>query len=160
MDEVMTGQFENILPANSDTLLTISSFGNMLYQARGLSQTLEVIGEATQLERTINGTLIDLSAPQFRKYASTITSPSDVNAPPLDGVWPGMEVTVQCAVGLSYLTTGGNGPYSRPPVSGSLYTDGAYTFYRPELTMRVKSVETHFDEWKNIIGWTLTLEEV
>jgi hypothetical protein len=76
----MSGQqFENILPANSDTLLTISSFGNMLYQARGLSQTLEVIGEATQQERTINGTLVDISAAQFRKYASTINSPNDTN---------------------------------------------------------------------------------
>lgn len=156
----MSGQFENILPTNSDTLLIISSFGNMLYQARGLSQTLTVIGEATQLERTINGDLIDISAAQFRKYASKITSPSDVNAPPLDGVFPGMLVTVQCAVSLSYLTSGGNGPHHRTVVSGSLYTDGAYTFYRPELSMRVRTVETHFDEWKNIVGWTLDLEEV
>lgn len=156
----MSGGFENILPANSDTILTISSFGNMLYQARGLTQTLEVIGEATQLDRTINGTLIDMSVAQFRKYSSKISAPSDVNAPPLDGVFPGMEVTVGCAVGLAYLTSNGNGPHHRNPVSGSLYTDGAYTFYRPELTMRVRSVETHFDEWKNVIGWTLDLEEV
>lgn len=132
----------------------------MLYQARGLSQTLEVIGEASQLERTINGTLVDLSAPQFRKYASKISAPSDVNAPPLDGVFPGMHVTVQCVVALSYLTSGGNGPHHRTPVSGSTYTEGAYTFYRPELEMRVKAAETHFDEWKNIVGWTLDLEEI
>jgi hypothetical protein len=156
----MTAQFENILPANSDTLLTISSFGNMLYQARGLTQTLSVIGAATQLERTINGNLIDLSVAQFRKYASKITVPSDTNAPPLDGVFPGMQVTVQCAVGLAFLTTGGNGPHHRPEVSGSTYTEGAYTFYRPELTMRVRAVETQFDEWKNIVGWSLELEEV
>lgn len=152
--------FENILPANADTLLTISSFGNLLYQARGLSQTLSVIGEAAQQERTINGTLVDISAAQFRKYASTINSPSDVNAPPLDGVFPGMTVTVQCAVGLAYLTSGGNGPNHRPEVSGSSYVDGAYTFYRPELVMMVKAVETQFDEWKNVVGWKLDLEEV
>jgi hypothetical protein len=156
----MSGQFENILPANSDTLLTISSFGNMLYQARGLSQTLSVIGEATQQERTINGTLVDISAAQFRKYASTINSPNDTNAPPLDGVFPGMIVTVQCAVGLAYLTVGGNGPNHRTEVSGSAYTDGAYTFYRPELTMMVKTVETQFDEWKNVVSWKLDLEEI
>jgi hypothetical protein len=155
----MSGGFENILPANADTLLTISSFGNMLYQARGLSQTLEVISEATQQERTINGTLIDISAPQFRKYASKITSPSDTDAPPLDGVMPGMTVTVQCAVGLAFLT-GTPGLPNRAPVSGSEYVAGAYTFYRPELTMMVKTVETHFDEWKCVIGWTLDLEEV
>lgn len=152
--------FENVLPAAADTILSISSFGNMLYQARGLSQTLEVIGEATQQERTINGTLLDLSNPQFRKYASTVTAPSDVNAPPLDGVWPGMTVTVECAVSLAYLTSGGNGPHNRAEVSGSSWTEGAYTFYRPMLTMLVKKVETHFDEWKNIVGWSLDLEEV
>jgi hypothetical protein len=152
--------FENILPANSDTVLSISSFGNMLYQARGLTQTLSVIGAATQQERTINGTLIDLSAAQFRKYISKINIPNDVNAPPLDGVFPGMTVTVQCAVGLSYLTSGGNGPHHRNEVSGSVYTEGAYTFYRPELTMMIKTVETQFDEWKNIVGWSLELEEV
>lgn len=152
--------FENILPTNADTILSISSFGNMLYQARGLTQTLSVIGEATQQERTINGTLTDISAAQFRKYASTINAPSDTNAPPLDGVFPGMIVTVECAVGLAYLTSGGNGPHHRPEVSGSSYVDGAYTFYRPELTMMIKTVETQFDEWKNVVGWKLDLEEV
>jgi hypothetical protein len=156
----MSDPFENVLPANSDTLLQISSFGNMLYQARGLTQTLEVIGEATQQDRTINGTLVDLSVAQFRKYASTINSDSDVNTPPLDGVFPGMIVTVQCVVGLAYLTTGGNGPHHRTEVSGSSYTEGAYTFYRPELTMMVKKVRTQFDEWKNVVGWSLDLEEV
>jgi hypothetical protein len=151
--------FDNLLPANSDTLLTISSFGNLLYQARGLTQTLEVIGEASQLERTVNGTLIDLSNPQFRKYQSTITVSSEVDAPPLDGVWPGMEVTVGCVVEISFLTSGGNGPANRPEVSGSSYTSGADTFYRPVLTMLVKTVELHFDEWKCVVGWTMTLEE-
>lgn len=153
------GGFENILPANSDTILTISSFGDMLYQARGLNQTLEVISEATQLERTVNGTLTDLSAPQFRKYTSKISVPSDTDAPPLDGLFPGMMVTVQCAVGLAFLT-GTPGLPNRTAVSGSEYVSGAYTFYRPELTMLVKTIETHFDEWKCVVGWTLDLEEV
>lgn len=155
----MTVPTENVLPANSDTLLVISSFGNMLYQARGLTQTLPVISAATQLERTINGTLIDLSAAQFRKYTSKIDVPSEVNAPPLDGIFPGMEVTVQCVVSLSYVT-GRLGSPNRPVVSGSMWSEGAYTFYRPELTMRVRSIETHFDEWKNVVGWSLELEEI
>jgi hypothetical protein len=154
----MTDVLENVLPANSDTILSISSFGNMLYQARGLSQTLEVIGEASQLERTCNGTLIDLSSPLFRKYHSTITVSSEVNAPPLSGVWPGMTVTVECAASLSYVTATGSA--DRPEVSGSSWVEGAYTFFRPVLVMLIKTVETHFDEWKNIVGWTLVLEEV
>lgn len=151
--------FDNILPVGADTILSISSFGNMLYQARGLSQTLEVIGEATQLERTINGTLLDLSAAQFRKYLSTITISSEVEAPPLDGIWPGMEVTVDCAVGMSF-PTGKVGSPERPIVSGSDFVEGGYTFYRPQLVMLVRKVTTHFDEWKCIVGWTLELEEV
>lgn len=151
--------FENILPANEDTILTISSFGSMLYQARGLNQTLEPIDASKQTERTINGTLLDISVAQFRKYKSTITVPSDVNAPPLDGVFPGMEVTVGCAAGLAYVT-GTVGSPKRSEVSGSSYTENGYTFYRPLLTCLVMSVETHFDEWKNIVGWTLELEEV
>ncbi len=156
----MSDPFENLLPANADTILAISSFGNMLYQARGLTQTLSVIGEATQQERTINGTLVDISAAQFRKYASTISVPNEVDTPPLDGVFPGMIVSVSCAVGLAYLTVGGNGPNHRSEVSGSSYVQGAYTFYRPELTMMIKTVETQFDEWKNVVGWKLDLEEV
>src|ERR1035437_1411458 len=156
----MSDPFENILPSGADTILTISSLGNMLYQARGLNQTLEVIGAATQLERTINGVLKDFSAVQFRKYASTISVPTETDAPPLDGLWPGMTVTVHCAVTLAYLTTGGNGPHNRSMVSGSDYVLGAYTFYRPVLEMMVKKVTTHFDEWKCIVGWTLELEEI
>jgi hypothetical protein len=155
----MSDPFENILPSGADTILSISSFGNLLYQARGLSQTLEVIGEATQLERTINGILLDLSAAQFRKYTTTITIPSDVDAPPLDGVWPGMTVTVDCAVGMSF-PTGKAGSPERSVVSGSDYVQGDYTFYRPQLIMLVRKVESHFDEWKCIVGWTLELEEV
>lgn len=151
--------FENILPAGEDTILTISSFGSMLYQARGLSQTLEPIDASKQTERTINGTLIDISVAQFRKYKSTITVPSDVLAPPLDGVFPGMEVTVGCAVALAYVT-GHSGSPKRSEVSGSSFTENGYTFYNPLLTMLVMSVETHFDEWKNAVGWTLELEEV
>jgi hypothetical protein len=151
--------FENILPANADTILSISSFGNLLYQARGMTQTLSVIGEAHQQERTINGTLVDLSVAQFRKYSSKINSPSDVNAPPLDNVFPGQTVTVHCAVGLAFLT-GTVGLPHKTPVSGSQYVDGAYTFYRPELTMMIKTVETQFDEWKNVVGWSMELEEI
>lgn len=149
---------ENVLPANSDTLLSISSLGTMLYQARGLTQSLQVISNAAHMERTINGTLIDLSAPQFRKYLTRIAA-SDVDAPPLDNVWPGMTVTIHCAASLCY-PTGNPGSPARAEVSGSSWTQGAMTFYRPVLVMLVKSVEQHFNEWKAQNGWTLEAEEV
>lgn len=152
-------QEENVLPSGSDTILSISSFGHMIFQARGLTQSLAPIDEASQSGRTINGTLIDLSAPQFRKYKSTVTVGSEVYAPPLDGIFPGQIVTVDCAVSLAYIT-GTSGHPNRPEVSGSSWEENGYTFYRPQLTMMVKNPETHFDEWKNVVGWSCDLEEV
>lgn len=157
MGELMTTP-ENVLPANSDTLLEILSFGNMLYQARGLTQSLQVIPGATHTERTINGTLIDVSAPQFRKYVTRITA-SDIDAPPLDNVWPGMQITIYCAASLCY-PTGNPGSPARAEVSGSSWVQGGFTFYRPVLVCLVKSVEEHFEEWKAVNGWTLEAEEV
>ncbi len=148
---------ENVLPAGKDTILVISGMGSMLYQARGLTQTLSVVGEAKQMERTVNGTLLDLSAPQFRKYESKIDC-SDVYAAPLDGIWPGMEVTVDCALSLAYLT-GRAGSPERDVVPGSSWTEGNYTFYRPRLTMLVQSVDPRFDEWKCQNGWSMDLVE-
>ena len=150
--------FENILPANSDTLLVISGLGNFQYQARGLTQTLSLISQASDLERTVNGALIDVSNPVFRKFASKITC-TDVDAPPLDALWPGTQVTVQCAVTLCY-KTGNPGSPSRPEVSGSSYVQGSFTFYRPVLEMLVKSFSENFEEWKGDNGWTLDLEEI
>jgi len=150
--------FENILPASADTLLTISGLGDFQYQARGLSQTLSPIAQLKQQLRTINGSLIDVSNPAFRKYASKITC-TDVDAPPLDNLWNGMIVTVQCAVSLVYLTGNPGSPY-KAVVSGSEYTNGHYTFYRPEMEMMVMDFDHTFDEWKADNGWSLTLEEV
>src|SRR3974390_1139586 len=91
---------EGILPGGADTLLVISGL-KFLYSARGLTQTLDVISQTKQQARTINGQLIDVSNPAFRKYLSKITC-TDVDAPPIDNLWPGMEVTVQCALELCY----------------------------------------------------------
>lgn len=150
--------FEGTLPAAADTLLTISGLGGFQYQARGLSQTLDVIAQTKQQVRDINATLVDISNPAFRKYASKITC-TDVDAPPLDNLWPGMTVTVECAAEFVYLT-GNVGSPARPEVSGSSYVQGNYTHYQPVLTMMVMNVHHTFDEWKHDNGWELDLEEV
>lgn len=149
---------ENVLPADADTLLVISGMGGFQYQARGLTQTLTPIHEATDNERSVNGTLLNLANPVFQKYASKITA-TDVDAPPLDGLWPGMEVTVSCALMLCYLT-GRPGSPARPQVSGSSFVQGAFTFYRPQLEMRVMTLSQQFEEWKSDSGWSLELEEI
>ena len=158
----MSSPLENELPVVNgttyDTLLSISGLGQLLYQARGLTQTLSVIGAAKQQQRTINATLVDVSNPAFRKYQSKISC-SDVDTPPFDNLFPGMTVIVDCACQLCYLT-GNPGSPNRLEVSGSSYVSGAYTFYRPVLTMLIVQPDDHFDEWKAENHWSLDLEEV
>ena len=52
--------------------LVIAGIGLPAASIRGVTQTLEPIGAAAQLMRTVNGALVDVSAAAFRKYASTI----------------------------------------------------------------------------------------
>jgi len=138
-------------------VLTLSGIGVPPYSARGASQTLEPIEAARQLRRTINGALIDLSRPEFRKYRSTISC-ADQQPPAIDGMWPGQVLTVGCIAELSYRTSAG-GP-ARPVVSGSSRVEGDYTFYRPSLTMRVVSFSQDTDEYGATVSWSLELEEV
>jgi hypothetical protein len=140
----------------TETLLTITGLVTP-YSARGLDQVLEPIPQASAMRRTVNGALVDLSVPQMRKYRSTITC-NDMNAPAIDDVWPGQQVTVDCVAELAYVTSGGSA--DRTVVPGSSRTSGDFTFYRPRLTMRVRSFQTTTDEWGAAVGWTLELEEV
>ncbi|MEJ6845079.1 hypothetical protein V3589_02500 [Sinorhizobium fredii] len=141
----------------NETLLVLTGIGVAPYSARGLEQTLQPINGAGQLRRTINGTLIDLSESQLRKFTSTISG-SDQLSPALNGVWPGETVTVDCIVELCYPTSGGSP--DRPVVSGSSRLEGAMTYYRPQLSMRVTDWQIREDEWGREVGWTLQLEEV
>lgn len=147
------------------TILAIDLIALADGAARGLSQTLEPIEQAAQLRRTVNGTLVDVSNPAFRKYRSTIRG-RDQLPPALDGVWPGLAVTVQCIAELAFLPASGIGSGSegdmalRPVVAGSEREEGALVFYRPELSMLVRSVTQETDEWGAAVSWTIELEEV
>jgi hypothetical protein len=130
------------------------------YSARGLNGTLSPIDAARgadKLRRTVNGTLVDISAPQMRKYQLEVAG-SDQAPPALDGVWVGMEVLVDCHVELAYLTAGGTP--GRSPVTGSERVEGDYTYYRPQLSMRVVELQIERSEWEADVGWSLTLEEI
>lgn len=143
----------------SDTVLVLtgSSVIGTQWAARGLKQSLKPIGGAGQLERTVNGELIDLSETQMRKFASTISG-EDVYSPALNAVWPGDELTVDCIVELAYLTATGSA--DRTVVSGSSRVEGDYTYYRPQLTMRVMDFNVEEDEWGKVVSWQMDLEEV
>jgi hypothetical protein len=130
------------------------------YSARGLRGTLAPIDQAKgadKLARTVNGGLVDLSAPQMRKYQLTITG-NDQAPPALDGLWVGMVVHVDSLVEMAYLTTGGSA--GRPAVSGSVRTEDAFTYYRPQFTMMVVDSQVEREEWEANVPWSLSLEEV
>lgn len=141
----------------ADTLLAITGLGLAPFSARGLTQTLEPIEQASNVRRDINGGLHDQSATQFQKYKSSISC-SDINSVSFDDNWPGKSVVVDCVPELSYVTAGGTP--GRTVVAGSSRTDGAYTFYRPQLTMLVTNWNVSRDEYGHATGWTLELEEI
>lgn len=142
---------------SGETILTITGPGVSPYSARGLKQSLAPIQAAQNLRRTINAALVDVSAAQFRKYASNIAC-TDQNAPAFDGLWPGAQVTVDCVATLSYKTAGGSP--QRTIVPDSSYTEGAFTIYRPRLIMRVVNFTEEQDEYGAAVGWSLDLEEI
>jgi len=138
------------------TLLELSGIGVAPYATRGATQTLAPIQQAASMLRTVNGDLDDLGLEQFQKFSSTISC-NDQLSPACDGVWPGREVTVSCVTELCYKTVGGTP--SRTAVAGSSRTEGDFTYYRPQLVMRVLSFSLSTDEWGAQVGWNMSLEE-
>jgi hypothetical protein len=131
------------------------------YSTRGLRGTLSPIDAArgnNLLARTVNGTLIDISAPQMRKYKLEVTG-NDQAPPPTDGLWVGMTVTVNCHVELAYRTGAGGSP-ERTPVSGSTRVEGAYSYYRPSFQMMIVELQISREEWESVYNWQLSLEEI
>jgi hypothetical protein len=139
----------------NETVLTLAGIGVPPYSARGLTQTLEPLDQANNLERSVNGNLIDLSTPSFRKYKSTITG-NDQWSPSCDGVWPGQQVTVDCVAQLVYAE---GGTPQRPAVEGSAVTEAGFTHYRPRLVMTVMGFQVSTNEWGAQVAWTMDLEE-
>lgn len=125
------------------------------YSIRKATQTWAPIAQQGDLRRTVNGELINLSAPQFEKYASVISC-EDQQCPALDGVWKGRVVTVDWIAELAYLTAGGS-PEKTVVASR---VDGDYTFYRPRMSMMVVDYKQAFDEYGAKCGWELALEEI
>jgi len=152
------------LPATFSTVLDIDTGsgapGVNPYSARALRGTLKPIDLAAgdaKLARTVNGTLVDISAPQMRKYKLEVAG-EDMAAPALDGLWVGMQVTVNCHVELAYLTA--SGLPGRTPVPGSSWVDGDYTYYCPQFSMRVVELQVERQEWAAVVTWSLVLEEI
>ena len=141
--------------SSHDTDLVLTGLGVVPYSARGLRDNLRPI-DAGALRRTVNGTLKDVTDTAFRKYRISLSA-SDQEPPALDSAWRGMEVTVDCVSKLAYATGGSPG---RTVVPGSSYTEGAFTIYRPRLTMLIVDWTQDRDEWEAGVSWSLDLEEV
>lgn len=147
------------MSAHSDiTVLNITSIGVPPYSARGLTQTLTPIQAGYSQRRTVNGTLVNLAATEYRKYRSVITG-NDQQPPPYDNFWIGQQIVVDCIAELAY-TTGQAGSPARTVVSGSSRTESGFTFYRPRLTMLVVNWSIAKDEYGAVTGWSLDSEEV
>lgn len=128
------------------------------YTQRGVIQSLAPIAASSQLVRTINGALVDVSDSNFQKLASQVTC-TDINVP----VWvfPGLTVTVDCVAELAGLAADFYEDLLRPVVPDTEpREEGDYVFYRPRLTMKIVSWSFNHDEWGRRISWTLNLEEV
>lgn len=147
------------------TNLVLSGQGVPPYSARGLSQSLEPIGEASYSRRTINGTLLDLSASQFQKYKSTIQG-NDQQPPACSGKWPGKTLAVDCVAELCFevsssaeeTSAGVDAEAERTVVSWR--EESGFIFYRPRLVMMVKNFTTTRDEYGHVTSWAMELEEV
>ena len=138
-----------------ETVLSLLGLGVPPYSARGLTQTLEPLDQATSLARTINGELIDLSRAEFRKYKSTISG-TDQRPPSCDGLWPGRQIVVDCIEELAYAD---GGTPQRPVVAGSSFSEDGFIYYRPRLTMVVTDFQLSRDEYGAQVGWSMSLEE-
>jgi hypothetical protein len=150
------------LPTAFDIVVndTTGAPGVTPYSARGLKGTLAPIAAASgldKLRRTVNGTLISIAAPQMRKYRLEVQG-QDVAPAALDGLWVGMQATVNCHVELAYLTA--SGAPERLAVPDSEWFEGDYTFYRPQFLMLIVDLQTTRDEWGASVAWSMTLEEV
>jgi len=142
------------------TLLTILGQGLAPYSARGLTQTLEHIDQAANVKRTVNGNLKNIAFDGFKKYRTTISC-QDVEAPALDGVWPGDQIEVHCSAELAYLTSDVSVVHpARPAVSGSPRVEGDYTYYRPVLIMMITAFTGSHVEWDGTVSWSMTAEEI
>jgi hypothetical protein len=153
-----TASVDDPITANSFTVLRMVGVGVPPYSARGVKQSLAVIDQASQMRRTVNGTLIDISFSGFRKYKSTISG-TDQRPPNFDGKWPGLTVVVDCIAELSYTPDEGETP-QRTVVPGSDTTEGAHVTYRPRLTMKIVALSIDEDEYGASIAWSMDLEEV
>lgn len=161
--------------------------GNLVLPAgsgRGITQSIQPIDNG-DVRRTVNGTLLDLTREENRKYESQIQV-QDMATPTLAGIWKGQTLNpVECITPFRELVSPASATHTliRTPVAGSVwgYDDvtGEKVFptivageditfaapvnfieYRPSLVMMVLAFTTDRDEYGAVEGYTIDLEEI
>ena len=117
------------------TDLVVSGIDIPNFALRGVKQQISPIDQSSRLERTVNGRLVDLSDPLFRKRKTVITG-EDVEFPYLADVWPGQEVTITSIISASS---------SGSPIS---------------INGLVKNFDMSYDEYGAIDSWTIEVWEI
>lgn len=154
------------------------------YEAsRGIKQTLRPIDGGTEMRRSVNGNLIVVANPRFRKYATEITC-SDYDVPAFGDLWVGDRITIESVVPIQQRVVGGTVSLKRLPVENSVEAfdsegdpveiyrisgdfdshtdyeaDGAVRVrYRPALSCVVTAVSWDYGEIADA-SWSLSAEE-
>jgi len=122
-------------PKSPTTLLSIDGIDFSDYATRNISVVLQPIATGS-LRRDVNGNLVDMTLPQFRKYRVEVLC-SDHEVPNLNDIWRGKEVEVTLIPGL-----------------GVEDSSGVMT-----LTMMVVEWTTDRKEWEAQGSWHLVLLE-
>lgn len=138
-----------------ETNLRLGIIGTPPFACRNASQTLEMIAQATNFDRDVNGGWMDLSAPQFKLY-KTVISGTDWDGPSYDKLRIGTVFVVDCIKELYYKV--GEDP-ERPPVPGSEYTEGDLVFYRPRMPFVCTGFSFVGAEYGDTVAWSIEGEE-
>lgn len=166
---------------------TILVLGDLVFPAgsgRGITQSIQPIDNG-DVRRSVNGTLIDLTREQNRKFESQIQL-QDMATPTLAGIWKGKIINpVECITPFRETVSPASATHTiiRTPVAGSVwgYDDATgdkvfptdvtgeditfadpvnYIEYRPSLVMMVLAHTIDADEYAAGEGYTIDLEEV
>lgn len=108
------------------------------YAIRGLVATLTPIPNSG-LKRSVNGTLLDWTMPQFEKFAVQISC-DDLDPPTLTGIWQGALITPT---------------FDSNTLGVSNQTDGSL-----KLECMLDSWNVTHDDYGRAIGWQLNLLEI
>ena len=145
-------------PAHS--VLVISGISGIpLFSSYNAQQDLGYIEASKNLDRDLNGNLVDLSRPELQKYTTSISANDVMFTIGMDGMWPGQQVTIDCIVEFIY-GVGQSPAYPAVPGSDYLLPDGLFRSYRPRITMMIEDFSIKYDEWGARVGWTLKASEV